>query len=82
MKWMITGAIALALAVGLGAFGAHGLKAHLSPHALGWWATAVDYHFWHGLGILAVGLSVRSAPRPHWVHRAGQLFILLLNFKT
>ena len=45
------------MAVGLGAFGAHGLKARLSPDLLGVWHTAVQYHAWHALGLLAVGFT-------------------------
>jgi uncharacterized membrane protein YgdD (TMEM256/DUF423 family) len=48
------------VAVGLGAFGAHGLKARLSPDMLAVWHTAVQYHAWHALGLLAVGLSAET----------------------
>lgn len=40
------------LAVAMGAFGAHALKARLSPEALGLWKTAVEYHFYHTLALL------------------------------
>jgi uncharacterized membrane protein YgdD (TMEM256/DUF423 family) len=46
----------LLTAVALGAFGAHGLKARLSPEALGQWRTGVEYQFYHGLGLLALAL--------------------------
>ncbi len=45
----------LFLAVGLGAFGAHALKALLSTDALAQWHTAVHYQFYHGLGLRTVG---------------------------
>ncbi len=53
------------LAVGLGAFGAHGLKARLANAAdgaqrLGWWETASHYHLTHAL---ALGLSAYLAQR-------------------
>jgi len=51
-KSIAWGAALLFVAVGLGAFGAHGLKAHVSPEALGQWRTGVEYQFYHGLGIL------------------------------
>ena len=41
----------------LGAFGAHALKAQLSAEALATWQTAVQYHFWHALALLAVALA-------------------------
>ncbi|MBK6627998.1 MAG: DUF423 domain-containing protein [Flavobacteriales bacterium] len=46
------GAAVLAIAVALGAFGAHGLRAVLSPEALAQWRTGVEYQFYHGLGLL------------------------------
>ena len=44
------------LAVALGAFGAHGLKAQLGGLAdgalrLGWWETASEYHLFHALAL-------------------------------
>jgi uncharacterized membrane protein YgdD (TMEM256/DUF423 family) len=48
------GALLLLIAVAAGAFGAHGLRARLSPEALSQWHTAVEYQFYHGLGILLV----------------------------
>jgi uncharacterized membrane protein YgdD (TMEM256/DUF423 family) len=51
------GALLCGLAVALGALGAHALKAHLSPDALGWWQTAVQYQMVHGLALLAVSLA-------------------------
>ncbi|MEL0027368.1 MAG: DUF423 domain-containing protein [Perlucidibaca sp.] len=62
MTWLIVAALNLALAVITGAFGAHGLKARLSPEQLGWWHTAVEYHFIHALGLLALGVLLRLAP--------------------
>lgn len=57
------------MAVGLGAFGAHGLKARLSAEMLAVWQTAVQYHAWHALGLLAVGFLVPSV----WAKAAGAL---------
>ena len=50
----------LALAVGLGAFGAHGLKDRLAAYSMGVYEKAVLYHFFHALGILLVALLGRS----------------------
>ena len=50
------------LAVGLGAFGAHGLKATLQAHEMvGVWEKAVLYHFLHAIAIL---ILVHMAPQP------------------
>lgn len=51
------GALLCGLAVALGAFGAHALKARISPEALGWWQTAVQYQMAHGLALLALALA-------------------------
>jgi uncharacterized membrane protein YgdD (TMEM256/DUF423 family) len=56
----IAGAL-IALATILGAFGAHSLKAHLSGDKLQVYETAVRYHFLNALGLLAIGVLLRSA---------------------
>ena len=55
----IAGAL-IALATALGAFGAHALKGQLSPDRLQVYETAVRYHFLHCLGLLAIGVLLRS----------------------
>jgi len=60
MNWASLAALNLTLAVVTGAFGAHALKARLSIEQLGWWQTAVQYHFIHALGLLAIGVLLRS----------------------
>ncbi len=52
--------VLMALATVFGAFGAHALKAHLSQDRLQVYETAVRYHFIHALGLLAIGLLLRS----------------------
>lgn len=49
----------LALATIFGAFGVHALKAQLSPDRLQVYETAVRYHFFHALGLLGIGLTLR-----------------------
>ena len=50
----------LALATLCGAFGAHALKAQLTPERLQLWETAVRYQFFQSLGLLGVGVTLRS----------------------
>ncbi|MDE1943099.1 MAG: DUF423 domain-containing protein [Betaproteobacteria bacterium] len=57
---VLFGALLAATGVALGAFGAHGLRHVLSPAALEWWHTAVEYQMWHGLGLIGLG-AVRAA---------------------
>ena len=78
MNVSAVGAFALALAVALGAFGAHGLKSHLDAYLMGVWEKAVFYHFFHARGLLAVGFAAGSgrlneatASRVGWLLLAG-----------
>jgi uncharacterized membrane protein YgdD (TMEM256/DUF423 family) len=64
-----------AAAVILGAFGAHALRARLSLDMLAVWQTAVQYHFWHALALLAVGILGLHLPHSNWLHAASLLFI-------
>lgn len=52
--------ILLALATACGAFGAHALKGQLPPERLQLWETAARYQFFQALGLLGVGLALRS----------------------
>jgi uncharacterized membrane protein YgdD (TMEM256/DUF423 family) len=54
MNWAATGAIFMALAVGLGAFGAHGLRDKLDAYSMTVYERAVFYHFIHAIGLLIV----------------------------
>jgi uncharacterized membrane protein YgdD (TMEM256/DUF423 family) len=69
------GALAAALGVALGAFGAHALKARLSAEMLAVWQTAVQYHLWHALGLVAVGLLAQHLPASVPVRVAGWLML-------
>jgi uncharacterized membrane protein YgdD (TMEM256/DUF423 family) len=60
MNWTATAAIMLALAVCIGAFGAHGLQARLDAYSMGVYEKGVFHHFIHALGMLAVPLLVRA----------------------
>ena len=60
MNWTAAAAIMLALAVAIGAFGAHGLQGRLDAYSMGVYEKAVFYHFIHALGMLAVPLLVHA----------------------
>jgi uncharacterized membrane protein YgdD (TMEM256/DUF423 family) len=78
---IVAASIALAAAVALGAFGAHALRTRLDPEALTVYQTAVQYHFWHALGLLGVGALMLEWPtsgRMGWV--AGLLLAGLFLF--
>lgn len=53
---VVVGALNMFIAVGAGAFGAHGLKKILSDDMLAIWHTAVTYQVMHALSMIAIAL--------------------------
>ncbi|RJQ86474.1 MAG: DUF423 domain-containing protein [Desulfobacteraceae bacterium] len=75
--FVILGALSAALAVALGAFGAHALADRLSPGMQAIYRTAVLYHLFHAIGLFAVAF-VCSLPKANrlacvsgWLMAAG-----------
>lgn len=65
---LVAGALNGLLAVGLGAFAAHGLRGSASSESLGWLETGTRYGLAHGLALLALAaLSAGRAPRSRWL---------------
>jgi uncharacterized membrane protein YgdD (TMEM256/DUF423 family) len=71
--FLLLGSLAMMIAVGLGAFGAHGLKDKLSADMLAVYRTGVDYHFYHALGLLALGMIAAHLPESDLVKWSGAL---------
>ncbi|KIC89321.1 DUF423 domain-containing protein [Flavihumibacter sp. ZG627] len=70
-----TAAILGALAVILGAFGAHGLKSLVPPESVSTFETGVRYHMYHVFALLATGLlSIHYPVLP--MKRAAQCFLV------
>lgn len=59
--WIVLGALNALISVAAGAFGAHGLRAKLSPELLVVFETGARYQMYHALGLLALGLFARGA---------------------
>ncbi len=59
----------------LGAFGAHALKARLPAELLAVWNTGVQYHLWHALGMILVGLAAAVVPDGPLLRAAGLLLL-------
>lgn len=59
---LISGALLAALAVVLGAFGAHALKEVLTPEQLNTFETGVRYQFYHSIALLFTGIIYASFP--------------------
>ncbi len=75
------GAILMAVGIILGAFGAHGLRAHLGAADLDTYQTGVLYHLLHSLAILIIGALLASNPQLMltWVIRSFLLGILCFS---
>lgn len=86
----------MALAIALGAFGAHGLKTKISKQMFENWNTGTHYHLVHALALLFIGFLITKVNDPTtlptvagWLIVAGILFfsgslyiMALTNIKT
>lgn len=72
--FIILGAILAALAVGLGAIGAHALKSQLTTDQLATYQTAVQYQMYHAIGLILIGL-LGLHQRSRWFDGAGWLML-------
>lgn len=76
-RWiLIVGGVFAALAIVVGAFGAHALKPILDEKALAWIDTGVTYQSTHALALIACGLlpASRGTTRTAILFVAGILF--------
>ena len=73
--FLTAGGLAALAAVVLGAFGAHALKSRLSAEMLALWQTGVEYHVYHALGLLAVGLVATQLPESALLKWSGWLML-------
>lgn len=87
---ILCGALALAIGVAAGAFGAHGLRRMATPDMLEVWRTAAHYQLIHGLGLLMLALLAPrlASPAADWagvlmlggmVIFSGSLYALVLS---
>lgn len=68
---IITGSILMAFAVGFGAFGAHIVQETLSPGRYDVYQTAVQYHFYHAIGLLILGVLMMKVRDSKWLRWSG-----------
>jgi len=73
--FLTLGGLNAALAVMLGAFGAHALKARLPAEMLAVYQTGVQYHFYHALGLVLVGLAAMHWPASAYLRWSGGLML-------
>ena len=70
---MLIGALAGVIGVGFGAFGAHALRARLSPEMLAAFESGVRYQMYHAFAILIVALALARVDAP-LIRAAGWAF--------
>lgn len=74
--FVVLGSLSAFLGVGLGAFGAHGLKTKVTPEMLAVWQTGVLYHLVHALGLLLIGIICHLMPEAATARNAGWAVLL------
>ena len=74
--FLFLGALCALIGVGMGAFGAHALKASLSPEQLSIYQTGVSYQMWHALGLIGIALALLQAPTSKLLKWAGALMFI------
>lgn len=73
--FLAVAAVSGLLAVMIGAFGAHGLKGRLTEELLAVYQTGVQYHFYHTMALLVVGLLLLHYPLQSMLNWSGWFFV-------
>jgi uncharacterized membrane protein YgdD (TMEM256/DUF423 family) len=73
--WFVAGALLAGAGVGLGAFGAHGLKSKVTAELLAVFEVGVRYQIYHALALMAVAWATTRWPGA-WVNASGWLFLV------
>lgn len=72
---LITGSVFMALAVCFGAFGAHIVQDMLTPDRFEVYKTAVEYQFYHAIGLLLLGCITMHIEPKKWILWSGYAFV-------
>lgn len=74
--FLLMGAVNTFICIALGAFGAHGLKHVLTPEMLTIFHTGLQYHIYHALGLLFVGMLSLHFAKSRLMELAGWFMLL------
>lgn len=74
-KYFAIGAINAAIAIALGAFGAHGLEQKLTEHYLDIFETGVRYHMYNALGLMLIALFAKQIEAGKLALNGGRLIL-------
>ena len=88
-RWVVFGAVNMAIGVAIGAFGAHALEERFDTRQMELWMTAQQYQIWHALGLIVIGLLAAKTGKdlnwPGWLMTtgivifSGSLYLLALT---
>jgi uncharacterized membrane protein YgdD (TMEM256/DUF423 family) len=76
----VTGAVLCSIAVAGGAFGAHALKAAVTPDRLETYKTAIAYMQWHSFGVLLMGYLYSRAGDVYFRNAAVLMLLGIIFF--
>ena len=74
--YLALGCINAMLVVIIGAFAAHGLKARLTVENMAIFQTGVQYHFYHAVGLILLGLIALQIPISPYLRWSGWLMLV------
>ncbi len=74
--YLALGCINAMLVVIIGAFAAHGLKARLTVENMAIFQTGVQYHFYHAVGLILVGLIAWHIPASPYLRWSAWLMVI------
>lgn len=74
-QFIVIGAFSAAVAVILGAFGTHGLQNKITKERLEVYRTGVNYHLYHSLGLIVLGMLNNSSSAQTYIIWSGWLII-------
>lgn len=72
----LLGPLSAMIAVVFGAFGSHALRGQLDERMLAIYQTAVQYHFYHAVGLTLIALALQQQPLNRLLHWGGSLMFL------
>ena len=75
-KFLAIASFMMALAIALGAFGAHGLKSILTDSMMKVYNTGVEYHFYNTLGLFIVAFLINFYPNSKKILRSAWLIFI------
>jgi len=74
-RFIFIGSLSAAIAVIFGAFGAHYVRSQISHEMLAVYQTGVQYHMYHSLALIAIGLIIKNIKPSALLQLAGWVML-------